>query len=113
MWVHGYVWHIVDWVCQPALLSTLSDRLTGSWAPDPEIVMGTQFNWGNRRAFRDLLIKGNPSHRRAPQQRQTGKQSDSSASPSSVFAHIPASKTPNQRAGMQCMIADVCADVCM
>lgn len=35
MWVHGYVWHIVDWVCQPALLSTLSDRLTGSWAPGP------------------------------------------------------------------------------
>lgn len=69
-WLGVSAWPIVDSFRQ-------ANRLSGP--RDPETVMGTLFNWGNRRAFRDLLIKRNPSHShththpRLSMDRQTGK----------------------------------------
>ena len=59
VWLGVSSWPIVDPFRQ-------AYRLLGPQVP--ETVMGTLFNWGNRRAFRDLLIKRSPANTHSPQQ---------------------------------------------
>lgn len=94
-----------------------ANRLLGPQVP--EMVMGTLFNWGNRRAFRDLLIKRNPSHTAPPhththwpQHRQTDRQSDSSASrhPSSLTTSL---HQDPESAGVDSVYDQECLSVCV
>lgn len=101
-WLGVSSWPIVDSVRQP-------NRLLGPQVP--EMVMGTLFNWGNRRAFRTCLLRETPNthctttpthtrtHARLTVERQTGKVTALNLATQCLQPHPWAAKDPESAGG--------------